>query len=120
MSTDRGSFTSMATNQPWFTNVITDIAATGNITTVTDIMKWMYVLVAILGIVCNLFVIYVIARSRQLQQQPRNWLIFGQSISNFFGAIFLLTITFRINGNQFHVSVIPQTFLLYVKHSFSI
>ena len=75
------------------------------VTLVTDVMKWMYLLVGILGIVCNLFVLVVIARSNQMRQQPRNWLIFMQSFSDFFGAIFLITVTFRVNSTQLEVDV---------------
>ena len=74
-----------------------------NVAIVTDLMKWLYLMVCIFGIINNFFVLFVIGKSRQLKQQPRNWLIFCQSVSDFLGAVSLTTVIFRSNSAQLEV-----------------
>ena len=82
-----------------------------NLTIAADLMKWLYLIVCICGLICNFFVMLVIGKSRKLQQQPRNWLIFCRSASDFLGAIFLTTVAFRLPNIQFEV--ISNVFAVY-------
>ena len=62
-----------------------------NIFILGNVMIWVFLSVGILGLLNNAFVIFIIAKSPQLRQQPRNWFIFHQSIADFLSAITITT-----------------------------
>jgi hypothetical protein len=72
------------------------------------VMKWIYMLVGMFGVVSNMFVICVVMSSRPLRQQPRNWLIFHQSIADVICAIFIICNTFKDAEMQLNVSLITN------------
>lgn len=76
-------------------NPTTVATSAAKIFSVADVMKWIYLVVGILGLIDNAIVMCVILRSRPLKEHPRNWLIFNQSLADFCGAIMVIAITFR-------------------------
>lgn len=70
-------------------------ARTQSIFVLNSVMKWVFVSVGVIGIVSNLLVILVVASSRKLRQQPRNWLILHLSIADCCGAVFIICNLFK-------------------------
>lgn len=70
-------------------------AKSQSIFVLSSIMKWVFVSVGVIGIVSNLLVIVVVASSRKLRKQPRNWLLLHLSIADCFGAVFIICNLFK-------------------------
>ena len=66
-----------------------------NINASDNSMTWVYLTIALIGLVSNSFVIVVVLSSDKLKKQPRNWFIFYKSVSDFASAIFILTVIFK-------------------------
>ena len=81
--------------QPIVTSTPVNLNRSQNILILGNIMTWVFLSVGILGLVSNTFVIFVIAKSRQLRQQPRNWFIFHQSVADFLSAICIATLLIK-------------------------
>jgi hypothetical protein len=87
------------------TVIMTTVATSAaNVFSVADVMKWIYLIVGILGLMDNAFVMCVILRSRPLRQHSRNWLIFNQSLADFCGAIMVTAVTFRTISTDLQVN----------------
>ncbi len=96
---------STATVALTLTTIVSQTQTTG-IVFLVNFIKWIYLAVAILGFVSNVFVMYVILRSRKLRQQPRNWLIFNRSLADLGGAVMVLAIPFRTISTDLQVSLL--------------
>ena len=66
-----------------------------NIAVVSYVMSAVYVTTAIIGLIGNFFVMFIIARSRYLRQQLHNVLIFNQSVADSWCALFILLGVFK-------------------------
>jgi hypothetical protein len=67
-------------------------------------MTVVFTVVGAIGLASNMFVMLVVASSRQLRQQPRNWFIFSQSLADFINAIFIVTLFTKSSTMQLYVS----------------
>ena len=57
----------------------------------TTAVAWTYVCIGVVGILSNLFILLVVLRSKELKQQPRNWLMFHQCTADLLSACFLIS-----------------------------
>ena len=89
-----------------------DWSLTQNIIVYSNAMIWVYVTIGIIGLLSNMFVIVVIATSRQLQTQPRNWFIFHQSIADLFSSLFIIISVTKSANMILNVSIVMNTFML--------
>ena len=60
------------------------------ITVPNQAMTKVFIATGILGLVTNIFVITVVAKSRHMRQQPRNWFIIHQGIADLLSAVFII------------------------------
>ena len=109
------NFTSSTNNDDIESNITTVIptdqpvtwAMQQNYPSITNIaLKWLFVGVGITRLVTNLFVIIVIATSRQMRQQPRNWYIFNQSVADCLSAILIITSITKSASTKLEVNVL--------------
>ena len=77
----------------YLSQTVQPVSDAQNILLTGDVTRWIYPIIGVLGMIFNLFVIIVIASSRQLKQQPRNWFIFHQSIADCLTAFFFIIST---------------------------
>ena len=77
-----------------FSSIITT-PSPQNIATLTSIMAWIYIATGTVGVVANVAVVYVILRSKQMRQHIPNWFLINQSVTDFWGAVFVIGSVFK-------------------------
>ena len=86
-----------------------NLTVSQNIFILGNIIIWVFLSVGIFRFLSNAFVIFIIAKSPQLRQQPRNWFIFHQSIADFLSAITVTTsLTKSANMKLNDVNIKPR------------
>ena len=66
------------------------VTLTQSITVTGNVMQWVYSGLGIVGLINNLFVVFVILKTESMRKEPRNWFIFHQSFADIICATFVL------------------------------
>jgi hypothetical protein len=82
------------------------------------IMKWVSTGVSVFGFISNFVVMAVVLKTKKLRQQPRNWFIFHQSLTDFISAAFFVANANKVVPNPLSVSLVIELilFVFFIRH----
>jgi hypothetical protein len=82
---------------------MTDVVLAQNIVILGTVMTYTFLVVGAIGLASNIFAMIVVASSRRLRQQPRNWFIFSQSLADCLHAFFIVALAFKTPNIKLYV-----------------
>lgn len=85
------------------TSLMTDVGLAQNIVILGTVMTYTFLVVGTIGLASNIFSMVVVASSRQLRQQPRNWFIFNQSLADCLHAFFIVAFAIKTPNTKLYV-----------------